>query len=128
MSLRSPLRHALGLGSAKSGSGHWYSQRVSAVSVTVPGVWLLAAVLGLGSLEHGAIIRFLSQPGSASFCALFVVASAYHAWLGIQVVVEDYVGHKVGRLVTLIAMKFTFIVAAVTGVLAVLRIAVGANT
>jgi len=126
MSLRSPLRHALGLGSAKSGSGHWYSQRVSAVAVTILGVWMLAALLGLGSLEHRVVLRFLSSPTSAVFCALFVVAAAYHAWLGMQVVIEDYVGQQVGRLVALIVTKFVLIVAAVVGVLAVLRIAVGA--
>ena len=125
MSLRSPLGSALGLGSAKSGSGHWYSQRVSAVAVTVLGIWLLSALLALGSLEHRAVVRLLSHPASAALCALFVASSAYHAWLGLQVVIEDYVGNRLRRIVALIVTKFVLIVAAVAGVLAVLRIAVG---
>ena len=127
MSLRSPLRHALGLGSAKSGSGHWYSQRASAVAVTVLGIWWLAALLGLGSLDHRAVVRLLSQPASAVLCALLVLASAYHAWLGLQVIIEDYVGDKVRRLAALVLTKSVLIVEAFAGVLAVVRIAVGAG-
>lgn len=127
MSLRSPLGSALGLGSAKSGSGHWYSQRVSAVAVAVLGIWMLSALLGLGSLEHRAVERLLAHPTSAVLCALFVIASAYHAWLGLQVIIEDYVGSKARRLAALIVTKSVMIVAAFIGVLAVLRMAVGAG-
>jgi succinate dehydrogenase / fumarate reductase membrane anchor subunit len=128
VSLRSPLGSALGLGSAKSGSGHWYAQRVSAVAVALLGVWLLASLLTLGSVAHAAIVGWLVAPTNAALCALFVVASAYHAWLGLQVIIEDYVGHKGGRLVAIIATKFVFIIATAAGVLAVLRIAVGGGT
>ena len=126
MSLRSPLRAALGHGSAKSGSGHWYAQRVSAVALVVLGLWYLGALLSLDDVGHGAVVRWLQSPLQAALCALFVLASAYHAWLGLQVVIEDYVGHKGARLVLLVATKFVFIVAAVIGTLAVLRIAAGA--
>jgi succinate dehydrogenase / fumarate reductase membrane anchor subunit len=126
VSLRSPLGAALGYGSAKSGSGHWYAQRVSAVALVVLGLWFLGSLLWLGDLGHAAVVRWLQSPLQAALCALFVLASAYHAWLGLQVVIEDYIGHKGVRLVALVGTKFVYIVAAVVGTLAVLRIAAGA--
>jgi succinate dehydrogenase / fumarate reductase membrane anchor subunit len=126
VSLRSPLGAALGHGSAKSGSGHWYAQRVSAVALVVLGLWYLGSLLSLGDPSHSAVVRWLQSPLQAALCALLVLASAYHAWLGLQVVIEDYVGHKGVRLVALVVTKFVYIVAAVVGTLAVLRIAAGA--
>jgi succinate dehydrogenase / fumarate reductase membrane anchor subunit len=102
VSLRSPLGAALGYGSAKSGSGHWYAQRVSAVALVVLGLWFLGSLLWLGDLGHAAVVRWLQSPLQAALCALFVLASAYHAWLGLQVVIEDYIGHKGVRLVALV--------------------------
>ena len=125
MSLRSPLSRAIGLGSAKSGSGHWYSQRVTAVAVAVLGLWFIIALASVGSLEFTAVTQWLARPLNAALCALLLVACAQHAWLGLQVVIEDYIGGKFARLVLLVAMKFVFILAAVAGVLAVLRVATG---
>ena len=125
MSLRSPLGRVIGLGSAKSGSEHWYSQRVTAVAVAVLSVWFIVALASVGSLAFGDITRWLSRPLNAALCALLLIACAQHAWLGLQVVIEDYVSGKFARLVLLVAMKFIFILAAAAGVLAVLRVATG---
>jgi len=125
VSLRSPLSRAIGLGSAKSGSGHWYSQRVTAVAVAVLGLWFIIALASVGSLEFTAVTHWLARPLNAALCALLLVACAQHAWLGLQVVIEDYIGGKFARLVLLVAMKFVFILAAIAGVLAVLRVATG---
>ena len=128
MSLRSPLGRVLGLGSAKDGSGHWYSQRTTAVALVILGLWFVAS---LAMLDHGAphssVVHWLASPFSAAMAVLFVVVSAYHALLGLQVVVEDYVGDKGTRVVVLVAIKFALVVAALIGVLAVLRLAFGVH-
>ena len=126
MSLRSPLRRVIGLGSARSGSGHWYSQRVTAVAVAVLAVWFIAALASGGSLQYADVSRWVARPLNAALCALLVIACAQHTWLGLEVVIEDYVGGKFARLVLLVATKFIFILAAAAGVLAVLRITTGA--
>ena len=127
MSLRSPLGRVIGLGSAKSGSGHWFSQRLTAVAVTLLGLWFLVALIALGSLGYDDLSRWLSHPTNAVLSALLVIASAQHAWLGLQVVIEDYVGGRFARLALLVATKALLILAATAGVLAILRIAVGAG-
>jgi succinate dehydrogenase / fumarate reductase membrane anchor subunit len=128
MSLRSPLGRVLGLGSAKGGSGHWYAQRVSAVALVILGFWFIAslAMLGAGA-PLDAVSGWLRSPFPAAMTVLLVVVTAWHAMLGLQVVIEDYVADKGTRMVVLVALKFALVVAALIGVLAVLRIAFGAQ-
>ena len=128
MSLRSPLGRVLGLGSAKDGSGHWYSQRTTAVALVILGLWFVASLAMLGhGASHAAVVHWLASPFSAAMAVLLVLVSAYHALLGLQVVVEDYVGEKGTRVVVLVAIKFALVVAALIGVLAVLRLAFGVH-
>jgi succinate dehydrogenase / fumarate reductase membrane anchor subunit len=127
MSLRSPLGRVVGLGSARSGYGHWFTQRVTAVAVAVLGLWLLVAIARLGALDYGTVTSWLAQPTHAVLCALFVLATAQHTWLGLEVVIEDYVGNRLARLLMLVCAKFLFIIAAAVGVLAILRVATGAT-
>jgi succinate dehydrogenase / fumarate reductase membrane anchor subunit len=128
MSLRSPLGRVLGLGSAKGGSGHWYAQRVSAVALVILGFWFVAslAMLGAGA-PHEAVVDWLHSPFSAVMALLLVAVTAWHSMLGLQVVFEDYIADKGTRMVVLVALRFALVVAALIGILAVLRIAFGAH-
>ena len=125
MSLRSPLGRVLGLGSAKGGSGHWYSQRVTSVALVILGLWFVASLVLLDGASYTAVVTWLQSPFSAVMAVLLVVIAAYHAHLGLQVIFEDYVSDKGTRLVLLIAIKFALVTATLIGVLAVLRIALG---
>lgn len=125
MSLRSPLRRVTGHGSAKGGAGHWYAQRVTAVALVLLGLWFAFSLATLGGASHGNVVAWLSAPLASALAVLLVLTAAYHALLGLQVVVEDYVADKETRLGVLLVVKFALAVAAVIGVLAVLRIAFG---
>jgi succinate dehydrogenase / fumarate reductase membrane anchor subunit len=124
--LRTPLRRVIGLGSAKGGSGHWYSQRVTAVALVLLGVWFFAGLVRLEDGGYESVTRWLASPLSSALAILLVLTSAWHALLGLQVILEDYVANKGRRAALLLAVKFAYAVAAVVGVLAVLRIAFGA--
>jgi succinate dehydrogenase / fumarate reductase membrane anchor subunit len=126
MSLRSPLRRVTGLGSAKNGAHHWYIQRVTAVALVVLGAWFVAALISLGGVSHANVVGWLASPLSSTLTVLLVVTAAYHALLGLQVVIEDYVSDHGTRMAVLLVVNFALVVAAVIGVLAVLRIAFGA--
>jgi len=125
MSLKSPLRRVTYLGSAKGGSSHWFAQRVSAVALVLLGLWLVASLARMGGGGHANVVAWLSSPVAASFAVLLVLTAAWHAVLGLQVVIEDYVGDRGTRLAALLVVKFVFAAAAVIGVLSVLRIAFG---
>jgi succinate dehydrogenase membrane anchor subunit len=127
MSLRSPLGTALGTGSAKGGTSHWYAQRITAVALVVLGLWFLISLAMLGSSDYEAVVRWLRSPVNSTLAVIFVAVSAYHSVLGLQVILEDYVSHKNSRVVVLTLVKFMFTFAAVFGVLAVLRTAFGVS-
>ena len=125
MSLRSPLRRVLGLGSARGGSSHWYAQRVTAVALALLALWFVVSLALLVDASYEQVSGWLRMPLNSALALLLVVVAAWHAVLGLQVIVEDYVAEKGKRMLVLIAIKFAFVVAAVVGVLAVLRIAFG---
>jgi len=125
MSLRSPLGRVLGLGSARGGSSHWYAQRVTAVALVLLALWFVVSLALLADASYEQVTGWLRTPLNCALALLLVVVAAWHAVLGLQVIVEDYVADKGKRLLVLIAIKFAFVVAAVVGVLAVLRIAFG---
>jgi succinate dehydrogenase / fumarate reductase membrane anchor subunit len=125
MSLRSPLGRVLGLGSARGGASHWYAQRVTAVALALLGLWFVVSLASLHGTSLEAVTTWLHSPVSSALAVLFVGVAAYHAYLGLQVVVEDYVSSKGRRLAVLVAIQFALVVAALVGVLSVLRIAFG---
>ncbi len=125
MSLRSPLGRVLGLGSAKGGSSHWYGQRVTAVALVLLGLWFVVSLASLDGASLASVQGWLRSPVSSVLAILFVAVAAYHASLGLQVVVEDYVADKGRRFAVLLAIKFALVVAALVGILGVLRIALG---
>jgi succinate dehydrogenase / fumarate reductase membrane anchor subunit len=126
MSLRSPLRNVTGLGSAKGGAHHWYVQRVTAVALVLLGLWFVVSLATLDGATHEHVAHWLASPLSSGLAVLFVAITAWHAVLGVQVVIEDYVADKGRRMILLLVAKFALVAAAVVGVVAVLRIAFGA--
>ena len=124
--LRSPLGRAIGLGSAKEGVQHWWMQRVTAVALVALVLWLAVAVIGLVGADRGAMVAWMHQPMSAVLMILLLVAMFYHTALGLQVVIEDYVHGEAWKLTALIAMRLLCLLFTVRGVLAVLKLALGA--
>jgi succinate dehydrogenase membrane anchor subunit len=126
MSLQTPLHKAQGLGSAHSGVGHFWRQRVSAVALVPLAFWFGVSALGLVGAREAAVLIFLANPLNAVLMGAFVVISLYHLALGIQEVILDYVPHEGAKLILMIAnFGFAFAVAAAS-LFALLRIAVGA--
>lgn len=126
MSLRSPMRHVLGLGAAKSGVAHWWSQRVTSVALTVLALWFVASLLRLARFEYHTVTAWIAVPLNAVLLILLIATTTYHSLLGVQVVVEDYIADKSWKIVTMLLLNFIHAGLAVLGVFAVLRIALGA--
>ncbi len=125
MNLVTPLNRVLGLGSAKDGTGHWWGQRVSAVALAVLGLWLVVGLAGLESLSHAAVTGWIRAPFNSVMLLLTIVTLCYHSYLGVQMVVEDYV-HTAGlKIAALIGSTFAHLFLAVAGSFAVLKVAFG---
>ena len=125
MSLRDPLATARGMGTAKNGVGHWWLQRVTAVALMLLAHWFVWLSLGLVHADQVAVRETLAQPLNASLLAAFVLSLLWHAQLGLQVVVEDYV-HGWQEIALQIAIKFACALAAIAAVFAIARIVVTA--
>ena len=105
-SLRSDMARVRGLGSAKEGVQHWWMQRLSAVALIPLGIWLVASLVYLGGADHAAIMQWLGAPFTLGALSLTILGAFYHAVLGVQVVVEDYIHGKAAKFVLLILVYF----------------------
>ena len=124
-SMRTPLARVRGLGSAQSGAGHWWRQRLTALALLVLGPWLLVLTLGLSRAGYASAHATLAQPLDALLMIAFTAVMFWHAQLGLQVVIEDYVHTRWFALTLQIAIKFLAVLGALACALAVLRIALG---
>ena len=123
MSLRSPLGRVLGAGSARSGTGHWWAQRLSAVALLPLTLWFFWSLLLLPNLDYATMHTWLSVPLSALLAVLLVAVTAYHSYLGTNVVVEDYVHAHASKLFLGVLLRFVYVLCAAAGILAILRVA-----
>jgi len=126
MSLRSPLGKVLGLGTAKDGTDHWWGQRMSAVALALLGLWFTVSLLRLPGFEHALVVDFISAPLNSVLMVLLCATLAYHSYLGVQVVLEDYVHGPGLKVASLTASKFAHVFVAVASIYAVLKIGLGA--
>jgi succinate dehydrogenase / fumarate reductase, membrane anchor subunit len=126
MSLKTPLKRARGLGSAKDGTHHWMVQRLTAVALIPLFVWFIVSLLALMGTDYHTVQTWVSMPLIAVLLVLFIGVLLYHSELGIQVVIEDYVGDRSARVAALVLSRFIHFIVAAAGIFAVLRIAFGA--
>lgn len=120
----SPLKKVKGHGSAKSGVHHWIHQRLTAIANLILIPWALWAIHAhiLGS-SHEEVIAWLSQPLNSILAILLVISIHYHAVLGVQVVVEDYIHKEWFKIVKLVGQRLVYFASAVACIFAIVVIA-----
>ncbi len=124
--MRSPLGRALGLGSAKAGVEHWWLQRITAIALVPLVLWFVIAIIQHVGADRDLFVAWVKHPVPAVLLVLLLIATFYHAALGLQVVIEDYVHDETLKLGVLIVMRLFCIALAALGVFAVLKMALGA--
>jgi succinate dehydrogenase / fumarate reductase membrane anchor subunit len=122
--MRSPLGLARGLGSAKEGVEPWWLERVTAVALVPLTLWLAAALIARTGSDYTSFVIWLRAPLHALLMTLLLIALFSHLALGLRVVIEDYL-HSAAKIPALLAVHFSCLALAVTGILATLRIAFG---
>ncbi|MEE2877653.1 MAG: succinate dehydrogenase, hydrophobic membrane anchor protein [Pseudomonadota bacterium] len=124
---KTPTAAARGLGSAKAGTGHHIRQRVSAIALALLVPWFLYAIIAASRSGYDGAAAFLSQPWNAILMVLALGAAFYHMRLGIQVVVEDYIGKAGMKQGLLILNTFACIGLFAATALSVLKIWISAG-
>jgi succinate dehydrogenase / fumarate reductase membrane anchor subunit len=113
-----------GLGAAKAGTHHWLLQRFTAVGNLLLLLWLGVSLLMLPSLNYQSVIDWIARPVPATAMALLIVSSFWHARLGMQVMIEDYI-HGANRVGAIIALNLAAFAGAAFGLFCVIRLALG---
>ncbi|TWT15634.1 succinate dehydrogenase, hydrophobic membrane anchor protein [Reyranella sp. CPCC 100927] len=123
--LRSPLARVRGLGSAQDGTHHWWLQRVTAIALVPLVVWFIISMLRVAPEGQAAVRAWIASPITMTMLILFIAVGLWHAALGMQVVIEDYVHTKGWRIGLDLAVKFIAAALIVAGIVAIFKIAFG---
>ena len=125
MSMRTPLRQVRGLGSAKSGTEHFWHQRLTAMANIPLTIGFVVVVASLRDRNHAAVVQILGSPLVAVLMLLFIFSASIHMRIGMQVIIEDYVHDDFAKFTLLIANTFFAIVVALTSAFAILKLSFG---
>ncbi len=125
MSMESPLARVRGLGSAKEGSGHWRTQRLTAIALVPLVAWMMIALVGNTAASHDDLVAWLRQPVSAGLMIAALLALFWHAQLGLQVVIEDYVHVEWAKYAALIGVRLAAVALGLIAAVSVLKISLG---
>lgn len=122
--LRTPLSRVKGLGSAKEGTSHFWHQRLTALLLVPLVLWIGFSLAAL-PMDHASLVGWIQQPLVTIALIVLVITIFYHAQMGLQVVIEDYVSNHSLRILVLLTSNLLCVVFGVVGVVAVLKIAFG---
>ena len=125
MKMETPLGRVRGLGSARSGAGHWWHERLTSVASLILLVWFFVSLVRLPDLGHETLTQWLAAPLVAVPMLLLILTVFWHLAAGLRVVLEDYVHEEGSKLFWLVAINFVSLFAGGLCVFAELKIAFG---
>lgn len=125
--LRSPLAKAKGLGASGDASHHFWVQRISALALVPLVIWLAISVALLPEASYASVVSWFQSPFNGIVTLLFIVVSFYHAQLGLQVVIEDYISSHSVRLFGVLLVKFLSYFLMAAAIYAVIKITLGGH-
>jgi succinate dehydrogenase / fumarate reductase membrane anchor subunit len=121
MDYRSPLGKVRGLGSAKAGTAHWWMLRVTSVALIPLSFWLITFLNLSLNAPYQRTIEWLTLPLNTVCIVAWVLAVFYHAALGLQVVIEDYIAAEGIKIVAVWTVNLSFLMLALAALIAVFR-------
>ena len=125
MDFKTPLARVRGLGSAKAGTSHWWMQRITAVALIPLTFWVIIFLDSCLNAPYQETVAWLASPLNTVFVASWILFVFYHAALGLQVVIEDYVSSEKWRIASIWGVNLVFLMLALAAFIAVLRIILG---
>jgi succinate dehydrogenase / fumarate reductase membrane anchor subunit len=123
--LRTPLKRVEGLGSARNGTGHFWVQRLTSIALVPLAIWFVWTVLTLIGQDPFVVRARLAEPLTGAMLLALIIAAFWHAQLGLQVVIEDYVHTRWLEVALQVLVKLLAVLGALLAALSVIRIALG---
>jgi len=123
--MRTPMRRVRGLGAARSGTNHFWYQRVTSVAGIPLGIGLLLIITALLGRSHAAVVQILASPIVSIVLVLFIINTAYHMWIGMQEIILDYVHDDKWKLLSLMANTFFVFAVSLASIYAIMKISFG---
>ena len=124
-SMRTPLGRVRNLGSARSGTGDFWRQRLTAVAMVLLIIPVLFVVFMLLGRNQAGAAQILGSLPIALIMLLFIIASVWHMKIGMQVVIEDYIHGERLKLVSIMANNFFSVTVALASIYAIFKLASG---
>jgi succinate dehydrogenase / fumarate reductase, membrane anchor subunit len=125
INLQTPLARVRGLGASRSGTGHFWQLRLTSVASIPLTIAFVIIVVSLLGRNHAAVVQILGSPLVAIIMLLFIGTNVYHMWLGMQVIIEDYVHHELAKLTLLMANTFFCVIVGAASLYALLKLSFG---
>ena len=125
VNMRTPLGRVRYLGSAKAGTEHFWRQRLTSVAAVPLTLAVVVIVITLLRRNHAAVVQILGSPLIAVTMLLFIITSIYHMWLGMQVIIEDYVHTDTPKYFALMTNTFFCFAVGLASAYAILKLSFG---
>ena len=116
-------RHLRRMGSAKSGMRHWWHQRLTALTLAPLILWFFTAIARLPGADYEMLVFWIGLPVNAVLLVTLIIVALYHGYLGVQVVMEDYVQPHWVRTTLIIISGFAAFLLGLSAIFVVLRLA-----
>ncbi|MEK0086084.1 succinate dehydrogenase, hydrophobic membrane anchor protein [Benzoatithermus flavus] len=123
--VKSGVGHVMARGSIREGSRTWLLERMTSAALVPLSLWFLIGAVSLSGASYEEVRAWLTGPFNTTAMLLFVITLFWHAKLGAQVIIEDYVHHEGVKVVSLIALNFAAIALGLACVVAVLKVSLG---
>jgi succinate dehydrogenase / fumarate reductase membrane anchor subunit len=123
MSFATPLARVRGLGASHAGLSHFKKMRVTSIASLFLTLWFVWSAVSLGGAGYAEVVAWLGSTLNATLMILFILVNFWHAQLGVQTIIEDYVHHTLIKTASLIALAFVTYGFGAASVVAVLQVA-----
>ena len=125
MELKSHLGKARGLGSNNNGSNHWWSQRVSGIALIPLTFWFLVSLVNIFDADLTTFKNWINYNANGALLSLLIVFMFYHGFLGLQVIIEDYIHQESAKIAVLLICKFTIILFGTYSIFSIMKLTFG---
>ena len=125
MELRAHLGKVRGLGSNNSGSKHWWSQRVSGIALIPLTLWFLMSIINIFNADLAAFKDWINYKANAALLSLLITFMFYHGFLGLQVIIEDYIHQERVKISILLICKFIIISFGTYSIFSIIKLTFG---